>query len=279
MSRLLDSGIKTFQDIYEVRPLIHNLIAIIRQANIVVMTVYNSSDFQTEIKDDNSPLTLADTRSSTLICSELRSLDPSIPIICEETEMEPYEKRKKYQRFWLVDPLDGTKEFIKRNGEFTINIALLEKNHIGEYVPTVGVVSVPAQGLIYCGEQGYGSWFCNEITGETGRMECKPFNPEGPLTMVCSRSHMNKETEQFTTLFKVKDTIVSGSSIKFMKLCENKAQVYPRLHPCMEWDVAASDAILREAGGQIITTDESPFLYNKEDLLVDSFIAYGKSKK
>lgn len=261
------------------------LFNIVAKANELIMNVYSQNDFETKYKEDNSPVTLADTVSSNWIICELRTLNADfnvdIPIICEETKLQSYEERKDYSYFWLVDPLDGTKEFIKRNGEFTVNIALIVRNKQNEYVPMIGYVGVPAQNQIYYAIQGNGAWKCTQLEKKAELyqpLECIPFDISEPVNIVCSRTHLNKETAVFSDKFNVKDIILSGSSIKFMKLCENEAQVYPRLHPCMEWDIAAADAILREAGGVVLTPAGQVMPYNKPNLLVESFIAYGKTK-
>ncbi len=251
--------------------MMNKLIDIVKEANKIVLDVYNQDNFESSIKSDNSPLTEADIKASDYICAQLKNNFPEIPIICEETKQVEYEERKDWDKFWLVDPLDGTKEFIKRNGEFTVNIGLIDG---GE--PTIGVVGIPCRDQIYYGEKGKGSFSLDLKTGQTKDLHCQPFTPTDELTIIQSRSYCNQETEDYHQRYNIKDTISSGSSIKFLLLCENQAQIYPRFHPCMEWDTAASDAILREAGGSIRLTDEKSFLqYNKHSLLNPSFIAFG----
>lgn len=247
-----------------------NLIEIVKIANNIVLDIYNKSEHKVTIKDDNSPLTEADRKSSEFICQYLRIFYPDIPIICEETKMVEYEKRKNWYEFWLVDPLDGTKEFINRNGEFTVNIGLIRN---GE--PVIGIVGVPCEHVIYYASKGSGAYKLNLKNNQREKLECKPFALSDDLTFVCSRSHMDEKTEKFLNTFNVKEKISAGSSLKFMYLCENKAQIYPRYIPTMEWDTAASDAILREAGGRIETWDHQILAYNKENMKNDNLIAYG----
>jgi 3'(2'), 5'-bisphosphate nucleotidase len=255
------------------------LISIVKHANELVMNIYNNTDStnaaNTSLKQDLSPLTQADLDSSNYICSELSSIN-DYPIICEETKLSDYSIRKEYTKFWLVDPLDGTKEFISRNGEFTVNIALIEK--IGEtFVPTKGIVSIPATGEIYYAEKGKGAYKLSP-NKKPVRLICSPFTVKEPLNIICSRSHMNAATKDYFKQFTIKNTIMCGSSIKFMRICENEAQVYPRLQPCMEWDIGASDAIIREAGGQIQSLSGNVMKYNTPTLKINSLIAYGKHK-
>jgi 3'(2'), 5'-bisphosphate nucleotidase len=252
------------------------LIKIVKHTNDLIMNIYNSNNTSALVKQDMSPLTQADLDSSNYICSELSNIN-DYPIICEETKLSDYSIRKEYTKFWLVDPLDGTKEFINRNGEFTVNIAFIEK--IGDiFVPTMGIVSIPVTGDIYYAEKGKGSYKLTH-NGKCTQLKCLPFTVKEPINVICSRSHMNAATKDYFKQFIIKDTIQCGSSIKFMKICENEAQVYPRLQPCMEWDIGASDAIIREAGGQIQTLAGNLMKYNTSTLKITSLIAYGKQKK
>lgn len=247
--------------------MIENLIKIIKKADDIILDVYNQ-DYDVNYKQDNSPVTKADLAASDYICQELISLYPDIPLICEETADITHNVRKKWNKFWLIDPLDGTKEFIKKNGEFTVNIALIEDNR-----PIFGIVSIPCQGLIYYASNGNGAYVLDKNDDSQKQLTCEPFNDE--VIFSCSRSHINQETEEFMKKYNVKDIIRSGSSLKFMLICENKAHIYPRLYPTMEWDIAASDIILQEAGGSIKLLDDSLMTYNKENLTNPSFVAYG----
>lgn len=237
-------------------------------SNEIILEIYNK-DFEVEYKSDQSPLTIADKKVSDYICNALKIWDATIPIICEETKLVDYEERKHWDRYWLVDPLDGTKEFVKRNGEFTVNIALIEG---GE--PTIGVISVPVKGDFYCAAKGKGAFKLN--SKDIVKLECEPFEMWKPLTAVCSRSHLDEKTKELMSFFDIKDTVSCGSSLKFMMLCENKAQIYPRLTPCMEWDIGAAHIILNEAGGCMRQLFDEKVQYNKPNLLVPMFFAYSK---
>jgi len=251
--------------------LLEYLIDICNNTNDIILEVYNSSDLGVQTKSDDSPLTIADKRASDYICDALDKWDPTIPIICEETKLQDYETRKNWNKFWLVDPLDGTKEFIKRNGEFTVNIALIDS---GE--PIVGIIAVPVTGELYYAQKGRGSFKIHESI--TTRLSCHPFNAWDPVNVICSRSHLSEATKNFLDFYQVKDMVSCGSSLKFMLLCENKAHIYPRLHPCMEWDIAAADIILTEAGGKINQLFDDKIRYNKPNLLVPLFLARGNLK-
>lgn len=253
--------------------MIEELVTIVKNAGDIIMEVYNdpNSDFGVEIKDDNSPLTRADTLASDYICAKLKELDPKIPIICEETGDVPYEVRKDWSLFWLVDPLDGTKEFIKKNGEFTVNIGLV----LGNY-PIIGVVGIPCQNKIYYAEKGCGAYVFDCNTETKTEIKAVEFKKDDPINVVCSRSHMNEETKKYFEQYNVANTVATGSSIKLLYCADGTAHLYPRLHPTMEWDTAAADAILREAGGKTELLDGSVMKYNKESLLNPSFVCLGK---
>lgn len=256
--------------------MIEEVIEIANAASKVILEVYNSDNFETEYKEDSSPLTVADQRASDLICDGLKRLTPNIPIICEETAQVDYEVRENWNQFWLVDPLDGTKEFVKKNGEFTVNIALIR-----EKKPVLGVMAVPVMGLIYYAQKDQGAWRLEVGTGQRYKLECNPFKLDDPINVLGSRSHGNNKTDEFFELFDVVECMTVGSALKFAYMCENKAQIYGRMHPCMEWDIAASDIILREAGGSIwILEDdfetETEMWYNKPSLVNPSFAAFGR---
>ncbi len=258
--------------------MLDKVIDIAKNADIIVMEIYNrylKSDIKISYKTDKSPLTEADLPASEYICEKLKKLDSSIPIICEETKKVSFESRKEWKRFWLVDPVDGTKEFINRNGEFTINIGLIENG-----VPILGVVSVPCQNLVYygCTQAKYcdgivGSFVLNKIGNQIRELKCNGFNDGDKINVACSRSHINQETEDYMGQFNVNTKIRAGSSLKFMMLCENKVQLYPRLGPTMEWDIAASHAILNSAGGSLKLCNGERMEYNKENLRNPYFIA------
>ncbi len=247
------------------------VVQIARQAGAAIMAVYAKEDFGLELKADESPLTLADQAANEIICAGLRGLPVQYPIISEENKAIPFEERRVFERHWLVDPLDGTKEFIKRNGEFTVNIALIEG---GE--PVLGVVYVPCFGDAYWAARGQGAFV--ETAGEIRRLAAADFRlSDAGLNLVCSRSHLNEDTQAFVDRFASPNLVSQGSSLKFLLLAKGEAHVYPRLAPTMEWDTAAAQAVLEEAGGKVISQETGQALrYNKENLLNPYFVAYGK---
>lgn len=251
-----------------------------------IMTIYEK-DFAVAYKDDNSPLTEADTRSNEVICSALTAYYPEIPILSEENKMIPYEERKDWEYYWCIDPIDGTKEFIKKNGEFTVNIALIHK---GE--PVLGVVYAPAVGDLYSAKKGEGAWKAS-VDGQgsmvNGKKEKLPLskygirNIEDEMIIVASKSHLTPETQGFIDSLSTSDkrltTISKGSSLKLCMVAEGMADIYPRLAPTMEWDTAAADAVVRESGKMTYqythrpsAADHQPLIYNKEDLLNPWFV-------
>ena len=244
---------------------------IAREAGDVIMDIYeHASDIDIQSKADDSPLTIADRQANTLICAQLEKLDPKFPIISEENKAVPYEERSHYAYYWLVDPLDGTKEFIKRNGEFTVNIALV---HDGR--PILGVVYAPVLQEMYWAAKDQGAY----LEGRTGKQPIASpafqLGDEG-LNIVCSRSHLNEATQAFVDQFKQPNLVPKGSSLKFLLVASGAAHLYPRLGPTMEWDTAAAQIILEEAGGAVIDEQtKAPLQYNKEVLRNPNFIAYG----
>lgn len=216
------------------------------------------------LKQDGSPLTAADEAAHAVISEALAEWDSSIPVISEEAELPSYEERAHWRRFWLVDPLDGTKEFISRNGEFTVNIALIEN---GE--PVLGVVHAPALGLMYTAGKDLGAWREEADGGWTRVLHVPPVAGQ-PLTIVESRSHGSPEMAGFADRLNVQRRVAIGSSLKFCWVAEGRAQLYPRLGPTMEWDVAAGDCIFRNSApvGQYST----PLVYNKPDLRNSAFV-------
>lgn len=255
----------TYHDLTE------ELCAIARTAGAAILDIYeHADDLGISKKDDDSPLTAADKAANEVICAGLEGLPLQYPIISEENKAVPYEKRKDYDYYWLVDPLDGTKEFIKRNGEFTVNIALI---HAGQAV--MGVVYAPVLDEMYYAAKGQGAFLKKD--NQTQRLEAPSFRKtdEG-LNVVCSRSHLNTETQQFVDDLNSPDLVPKGSSLKFLLLATGDAHLYPRLAPTMEWDTAAAQAVLEEAGGQVLQHGSTtPLQYNKKDLLNPSFVAYG----
>ena len=240
-----------------------------------ILDVYkDEASFGVEAKADDSPLTLADQRANKVICDSLIALNADIPIISEENKAIDFSERKDFEYFWMVDPLDGTKEFIKRNGEFTVNIALIHKNR-----SIAGVVYVPVTDEMYWAVKGEGAWKMAEGSKERLVANNYSMDDEG-LGVVCSRSHLNEETSAFLNGLKNPETVSKGSSLKFLIIAESNADVYPRLAPTMEWDTAAAHIILEEAGGQVVRADDhTPLIYNKENLTNPHFIAYGVVNK
>jgi len=244
-----------------------------------IMEVY-AQDFSVFTKEDSSPLTEADRQAHESIKAILAGTN--LPLLSEEGKLTPFEERKDWETFWLVDPLDGTKEFVKRNGEFTVNIALIKNG-----TPVLGVVFVPVTGMLYFGEEGKGSYYF-----ELGGVDVTLLSPEEiiaqakPLpsaqdiavyTVVASRSHNTPETEAFIDEKRKKhgevNTISAGSSLKLCLVAEGKAQVYPRLAPTMEWDTAAGHAVAKFAGCQVYDFKNNTELqYNKENLLNPWFV-------
>ncbi|MFN8334861.1 MAG: 3'(2'),5'-bisphosphate nucleotidase CysQ [Cyclobacteriaceae bacterium] len=233
-----------------------------------ILEVYNSSDFQVDLKDDKSPLTLADRESHHAIEALLKGT--GLPILSEEGKNIPYETRKEWKHFWLIDPLDGTKEFIKRNGEFTVNIALIENQ-----TPILGVVAVPVTGDVYYASRGAGAYLKRpDFISPISKRTPADLSKKG-LRIVASRSHMNEETEAFIQKLDSPELISAGSSLKFMLLALGNADVYPRFAPTMEWDTAAAHAVINEVGLRVFRQgSEEELLYNKPDLLNPYFICY-----
>ena len=236
-----------------------------QRAGIKILKFYNE-EIEIEWKEDESPLTMADISAHHVIVDALKSLTPYIPVISEESGTPDYSKRKNWNRFWLVDPLDGTKEFIKKNGEFTVNIALIE-----EGIPVFGVVHIPALGVTYWGKRGEGSFKINK-DGTSIQIFSQPPDLKIPLTVVSSRSHGSDTLDDTLAGYgiKVGDKIPAGSSLKFCLVAEGSADIYPRMGPTMEWDTAAGDAVYRYSGEK--GDRYSPLTYNKPDLRNGAFI-------
>ena len=250
--------------------LIPELKQIAKKAGDAILEIYNTEDFQVEMKSDDSPLTRADKASNDVICAGLESLPLQYPIISEENKAIDYEERKKFETHWLVDPLDGTKEFIKRNGEFTVNIALVHQQKT-----SLGIVYIPYVDEMYWAISGEGAYM--EKDGIETRMQAANFKLTDPaLNVVCSRSHLNDATQNFINKLNAPNLVAKGSSLKFLTIAQGNAHVYPRLGPTMEWDTGAAQIILEEAGGKVIDEETgATLLYNKENLLNPYFIAYG----
>lgn len=257
------------------------LVQLSRDAGKAILDIYDkpTADWAMQKKGDDSPLTQADLSANAVICAWLSEHFPSIPIMTEEAKADDYSLRKDWKSYWCVDPLDGTKEFIKRNGEFTVNIALMRVASDSSAIPVAGVVYAPVLGVSYYAAEGAGAWACKDGADEKEeKIACKQFSEsdEG-LVLVCSRSHLDANTQKFLDSFKAATTKSMGSSLKFMLVARGDAHIYPRLAPTMEWDTAASQVVVTEAGGVVINAEtQKPLTYNKEQLRNPFFYVYGK---
>jgi len=246
---------------------IQDVIAIAKEAGDAIMQVYKQ-DFEVEYKQDNSPLTLADKNANDIIEDGLNQLSVNFPILSEEGDDIPYEDRKHWEYFWLVDPLDGTKEFVKKNGEFTVNIALIHKD-----TPVLGVVYAPALDMCYWAKKGKGAFKDGQ------KLPIKTVHQRNTYKIVASRSHMSDETQAFIDAIdtqKEKELISIGSSLKICLVVEGEADIYPRLGPTMEWDTGAAHAIVNETGCYLKKYTKNntmqKHIYNKKNLLNEWFL-------
>lgn len=249
------------------------------KASGVIMHHYEN-DIEVMEKGDRSPVTIADQKAEVIILEELKRIAPGIPVVAEESVSEGRIPVDLGQRFFLVDPLDGTKEFLKRNGEFTVNIGLIENG-----VPTMGAVYAPALDRLFFGAEGLGA-FVQTVRPTRGAQDLKANKPEAitvrsapedGIIAVTSRSHMDDQTKTYLEGFKVAALKPSGSSLKFCLVATGEADLYPRFGPTCEWDVAAAHAVLHAAGGTVEVTDGGPMVYGKADVcfLNPGFIAKG----
>ena len=244
------------------------IIDIAHHAGEAIMAVYRRDDFDIETKGDNSPLTAADLAANRVIVDGLRALTPDIPILSEEGKEIAWDARRGWTRFWLVDPLDGTREFIKRNGEFTVNIALIENAE-----PTLGVVHAPALDYTIWGQRGVGAAL-REGNEDIGVQTRRP--AIAPLRVAASRSHLDDKTAAAIARMGDTERRGMGSSLKFCKIAEGSTDVYLRFGPTSEWDTAAGQCVLEAAGGVVLGMDGQPFRYGrKESLLNPEFLALG----
>ena len=246
---------------------VQKIVGISIEAGKAILEIY-AQDFEVDFKEDESPLTAADKKANDVICAFLEKTYPEIPILSEETKAAEYAVRKNWECFWLVDPLDGTKEFIKKNGEFTVNIALIKNG-----APIMGVIYVPVKDKVYFAEKGKGSFLIENK--ETTKLE-KAVVGDGVVNIAASRSHLNDETQAFVDAQKEKNEvnfISAGSSLKFCLVAEGKAHFYPRFAPTMEWDTGAGQIIAEESGATVtIANTDQPLQYNKENLLNPYFL-------
>ena len=241
-----------------------NINNIVYDAGQAILDIYDTA-FEVEIKSDNSPLTIADQNSHMIIESGLKSLFPNIPILSEEGRDIPYSERKKWNTFWLVDPLDGTKEFVKRNGEFTVNIALIKNNY-----PIFGSVYAPYKKELFWAFEGLGAW---KSYNKDKEQRIVVMSNEKEKRIVISRSHPNEKVSDFINQYKSHQLIRMGSSLKLCCIAEGKADIYPRLGPTSEWDIGAAQCVVEQAGGSVLEyASNNRLRYNKENILNPFFI-------
>lgn len=256
----------------DLKSLVEPIVALAEDAGRAILEVY-STDFDVQSKDDESPLTQADLASHRWIDAGLKSLTPEIPVISEESGLPDFEERSQWPRYWLIDPLDGTKEFVHRNDEFTVNIALIE-----HHKPTLGVVHVPVFKQTYVGCEGLGA---QRRDGGNEPVAIHVATTSGsPARIVGSRSHRGASLDAYLENIGDHDMVPMGSSLKFCVVAEGGADLYPRLGPTSEWDTAAAQAVVEQAGGCVVTLDGKPMKYNaKEDILNPHFLVIGASDR
>lgn len=243
-----------------------DVIKVADEASDKVLKIYHS-DFTVDYKDDKSPVTAADLASHDILVRGLRAISRDIPVMSEEGAAVPWEERRHWHRFWLVDPVDGTKDFTQRTGEFTVNIALIEN---GE--PVMGVVTAPALSEAFWGVKGEGA-YKRDRTGRVSRIRVA--EPKEIKRVVASKNHLNSETRAFIEQLGPHELVQAGSSLKFCRIAEGHADIYPRLGPTNEWDTAAAHGVLAAAGGKVETLDGQPLRYGKENMLNPHFVAAG----
>ena len=248
--------------------LIDPIVALATEAGDRILEVY-ATDFDVQSKADESPLTQADLASHEVIAAGLAKLTPDTPIISEEEGLPPFSERGRWDSYWLIDPLDGTKEFVNRNGEFTVNIALIE-----DHRPVMGVVHVPVLQKTYIGCEGHGA----EVRDNDGTVSEIQVSAAArkPARVVGSRSHRGASLDAYLDNLGDYDLVPMGSSLKFCVVADGAADVYPRLGPTSEWDTAAAQAVVEQAGGSVVKLDGTPLSYNaKEDILNPWFMVIG----
>jgi len=248
--------------------LLPDLVALARRAGAAILEVY-AGDFDVTRKGDDSPLTIADLRSHRIIAEGLAALAPDIPLISEEAALPPLAARAGWEWLWLVDPLDGTREFVGRNGEFTVNIALIHR-----HVPVAGVLHVPLTGVTYYAATGCGAF---RVRGDGAAERIAVRTPlAGPPRVVASRSHRGDALDPFLARLGPHEFLPLGSASKFGLVADGSADVYPRVGPTCEWDTAAGQAIVEVAGGRVVGRDGAPLRYNaRESVLNPDFVCFG----
>ncbi|SMC25150.1 3'(2'),5'-bisphosphate nucleotidase [Desulfacinum hydrothermale DSM 13146] len=246
------------------QPFATELEALVREAGRAILDVYRS-DFAVTTKEDRTPLTLADRKSHEILSAGLGRITPHIPVLSEEGKTIDYQVRSRWQRFWLVDPLDGTKEFIKRNGEFTINVALIE-----EGAPRFGMVYVPEADRLFVGDVQDGAW--EKTAHGTRPLKIAPPKAGDKLVIVATRSHPTPAMETFFSLLPPHERLPRGSALKFCAVAAGEADFYPRFGPTWEWDTGAGHAVVLAAGGVVVDPLGKPLAYNKKDLINGYFL-------
>jgi 3'(2'), 5'-bisphosphate nucleotidase len=255
----------------DLKLILNKLKPILLKASNAIKDVYQT-DFDVETKADNSPVTEADEQSNKIICNGINSLGLNIPIISEENKQLDYETRKTFEYCWILDPLDGTKEFVAKNGEFAINLALCHKNQV-----ILGIVYAPVSDMLYWAIKGQGA-YKESLDGEVVKLQSKPHHElETSFRIVTSRSHLSPASQELIDTFENAIILHKGSALKFLLIAEGNADIYPRHGPTMEWDTAAPHLILEEAGGSVVDlVNNKPLTYNKPSLYNPDFIALGK---
>lgn len=253
--------------------LLNDIVSLAKQAGNQVLKIYQS-DFTVGYKADKSPITVADLASHECICQGLRNLTPDLPIISEESDPTSFQSRRLWKKYWLIDPLDGTKEFLEKNDEFTINIALID-----QHKPRLGVIFVPSKNICYFAQQGLGAY---KQIGQTQPelMLSRAWTEEQPITAVISRRHGLEKLKKFLAQFSSLHLVYCGSALKFCWLAEGLADIYPRFSPTFEWDTAAGQCILSEAGGLVIDNTGQELHYNRlSSLQIADFLAVADKRK
>ena len=234
---------------------------IARMAGKKILEIYET-DFSIANKEDNSPLTTADTAAHKIICQGLSHLTPGIPILSEESSHIDFSERQKWKQYWLVDPLDGTREFIKRNGEFSVNIALVD-----EHKSILGVINIPTTDISYMATINFGA-YKSDHKNEMEKIYVRKTNKDD-ITIAGSRSHGNQKQKSFISSIKNAKVLSIGSSQKFCLVAEGKADIYPRFGPTSEWDTAAAQCIVEQSGGSVVDENLNPIVYNTKDSLIN----------
>jgi len=242
------------------------MVPVAMRAAAAIMAVYQGA-FTVERKLDDSPLTQADIESQSIILEGLATLTPGVPVLAEESAQAPWAERRAWRELWVVDPLDGTREFVKRNDQFAVNIAL-----IVEHEPVLGLIAVPAQGLVYIGAAGSGAQR-QLADGTRSKIQVAP--PAAPLRVVGSRSHKSPQLAAYLAHLPSHQLLGVGSALKFCLLAEGNADLYPRFGPTSEWDTAAGQALLEAAGGHVTRMDGHRLRYNcRESIINGDFVAF-----